>query len=1035
MIWRPRAVLGVAGVLGICALGETACGRNPVKRSEVAVPDPTPTSPLTLRSDRPLALGLGAGKKREVGIDLSRGRFVHVTATQEDLDVKVEVRDPSDVALATVDRPDGTAGPEELFLVAESSGRFVLEISAWDDPPGDGEVALRIEASRPAGREDRRRAWAQSAYSRARAAERNAETPEDRAAVVAGYGEAASLWRRIGDAERETWALDRAGRIEVADPKTRRLGIAKLQLAVDRYPKSHSRLCAGMYSALGSALRKEGDLAGAGRSYERAIGILERLGDAKEVALNFNNLALTRSEEGRVDEPLRIYAGAIETLKTSGTTVPLARVHFNRGNLYWTLGAWHRAVEDHRRALDLLEGLEEPELQAQILNKLGDDLWEIGERGPALERFRRSVLLWRDLEEDHGLAVALNSLGLAELELDRPDAAFAAFSEAAGQMDRAGSPAERAIVLTHLGRTLERLGQPGHARSYLDQAIALGEEGPSATALSGAFLGIARLERLAGRLDVAERWAERAVGEIEARVEGIERPDLRAALVADRREPYGFLVDLLAERHAHEPGRGFDEKAFAVHERLEARVLLELLAAGRFSLDPAAASSLARLAGTINRIHLEQMSRPISSERPRSIVGGQSLGLLLSDYAQKAEAVGTRTGSARSPAPAPALAAVGERLLDDGTLLLEIHLGEESSVLWAVTRSTRRLVKLPAKGIIEQAAEAAFEGLERSRFEVEQVAAEEAAARLSDLLLAPVADLLASRRLVFVVSGKLSQVPFGALPEPTSLGVSPARRKPLILGHEVVTVPSVGVLALLRERRRRTEARRTLAVIADPVFEETDSRLRALGASAVRERLTAGLRTPLRRLEFAGREAEGIVALARSSQPFLALGLAANRSLIARGALADFRILHFATHGLYDDAYPELSALALSSYDESGRPVDGLVRAYEWVNLDLRADLVVASACRTALGGKGALGQLGLTQAFFQAGARQVVVSVWDVEDRATSELMEHFYRALLIERRTPAAALRQAQLRLLLSERWSAPAFWAGFVLAGDWA
>lgn len=1015
---RPRARPPVAWVLGFCALVETGCGKNPV-----------------LRVGEPLALRLGKEETRRVAIDLSRGRFVQVSIGQEELDLKVEVRDPSGIALMTVDRPGGTDRPEDLLLVAESGGRFVLEISAWD-PRSAGEVALRLVASRPTEPEDRLRARAQAAYSLARAAERKAETPEDRAAVLGGYGEAASLWRRLGDSEWEAWALYRSGRVETADSTTRRSGIEKLRRAVDLYPKPGAdRHRANALSALASALHEEGDAAGAGRSYERAIEILEALGEAREVASNVNNLALIRLGEGRMDESLQLYTRAIEILKATGTAGPLAELHFNRGNLYWKVGAWRRAVDDHRRALNLVEEGDDPALKAKLLTKLGDDLQEIGEKEEALERFRQSVSLWRELKDDQGLAVALNSLGLAELESDRPKAALAAFSEAAGRMEHAGDLADRAIILTHLGRTLETLGQSGRARLHFDQAIALGEKGPAASALSGAFLGIARLERLAGRLGAAERWAERAVGKIEARVEGIERPDLRAALVADRREPYDFLIRLLAERHLREPGRGFDEKAFAVHERLEARGLLELLAAGRRSLDPAAAASLALLAGSINRLHLEQVSGPISTGRPARTDAGVSLGLLLSDYAQKAETAGSRRKVSESPAPTPALGTVGERLLDDDTLLLKLHLGKERSVLWAVSRSARRLVELPAKKVIERAAEAAFEGLMRSKFEVERPSAEEAAARFSDLLLSPVADLLAQRRLVFVVSGKLSRVPFGALPEPASGSASSGGREPLILKHEVVTVPSAGVLALLRGRRERPAARRTLAVVADPVFDPTDPRLRIFGAAPGEERIRTGFQPPWRRLAFAGREAERILALARPSRPFAALGLAANRSLIARGDLADFRILHFATHGLYDDAYPELSALALSPWDENGRPADGLVRAYEWVNLDLRADLVVASACRTALGGKGALGQLGLTQAFFEAGARQVVVSVWDVEDRATSELMEHFYRALLVEQRTPVAALRQAQLRLLQSGRWRAPAFWAGFVLAGDWA
>ncbi|HSS75487.1 MAG TPA: CHAT domain-containing protein, partial [Thermoanaerobaculia bacterium] len=140
-------------------------------------------------------------------------------------------------------------------------------------------------------------------------------------------------------------------------------------------------------------------------------------------------------------------------------------------------------------------------------------------------------------------------------------------------------------------------------------------------------------------------------------------------------------------------------------------------------------------------------------------------------------------------------------------------------------------------------------------------------------------------------------------------------------------------------------------------------------------------------------------------------------------------------HGLVNDLYPELSALSLSTFDASGRPADGQLRAYEVSNLRLNADLVVLSACRTALGEEvGGEGLVGLTQGFLHAGAARLVVSLWDVSDLATSELMKHFYLALLHEKLSPAQALRKAQIALRQQDRWHAPYYWAGFVLQGEW-
>jgi len=156
---------------------------------------------------------------------------------------------------------------------------------------------------------------------------------------------------------------------------------------------------------------------------------------------------------------------------------------------------------------------------------------------------------------------------------------------------------------------------------------------------------------------------------------------------------------------------------------------------------------------------------------------------------------------------------------------------------------------------------------------------------------------------------------------------------------------------------------------------------------------------------------------------------------VTGGKLARFPILHFATHGLLRQDHPELSALVLSRFDPAGRPQDGYLRVPDIERLSLPADLVVLSACETALGRQTAgEGMEGLPQAFFTAGASRVLVSLWQVEDSSTAALMESFYRRLLRDRLPAAQALRKAQLAIRAQPRWSAPRFWAGFVLEGDW-
>ncbi|MCG8459479.1 MAG: CHAT domain-containing protein, partial [Holophagales bacterium] len=182
-------------------------------------------------------------------------------------------------------------------------------------------------------------------------------------------------------------------------------------------------------------------------------------------------------------------------------------------------------------------------------------------------------------------------------------------------------------------------------------------------------------------------------------------------------------------------------------------------------------------------------------------------------------------------------------------------------------------------------------------------------------------------------------------------------------------------------------------------------------------------------------EAERIVTVTPGAETLLALGADASRALVENGALSAFDVVHFATHGVIDTETPALSGLLLSQRDPAGRPSPGFLHLRDIYQLRFEAELVVLSGCRTALGpvvrGEGLVG---LVRGFRYAGARRVLASLWPVEDRATAELMGHFYRALWQEGAPPSRALAEAQRQLAGSRRFRDPYYWSGFVLMGDW-
>jgi CHAT domain-containing protein len=456
----------------------------------------------------------------------------------------------------------------------------------------------------------------------------------------------------------------------------------------------------------------------------------------------------------------------------------------------------------------------------------------------------------------------------------------------------------------------------------------------------------------------------------------------------------------------------------------------------------------------------------------------KELEMLLTQYQEvqgQIRARSPRYAALTQPQPL-GLKEIQQQVLDQDTLLLEYALGTERSFLWAVTPTSISSFELPNRADIETTARRVYNLLtarsQRIRFETAQERQarirqadevyRETAAQLSEILLGPVADQLGTKRLLIVADGALQYLSFAALPKPgirdktTDNGQRTTDNRPLIVDHEIVSLPSASVLAVLRrELVGRQPATQAVAVLADPVFSLDDERVKRLfarsGGNPILYKPTSDQRPaasdPLvrsarqvgigqfDRLRFSRREAEQTVALAPKEKNLKALDFAANRAAATSEQLSQYRAVHFATHGLINSEHPELSGIVLSLVDERGQPQDGFLRLHEIYNLKLPAEVVVLSACQTALGKeiKGE-GMVGLTRGFMYAGAARVVASLWDVADESTAELMRRFYHGMLREGLRPAAALRAAQVALWKQRRWAAPYYWAAFVPQGEW-
>jgi CHAT domain-containing protein/tetratricopeptide (TPR) repeat protein len=442
-----------------------------------------------------------------------------------------------------------------------------------------------------------------------------------------------------------------------------------------------------------------------------------------------------------------------------------------------------------------------------------------------------------------------------------------------------------------------------------------------------------------------------------------------------------------------------------------------------------------------------------------------------------------RTGSPRyaaMTAPQPlSLADVQQKVLDDNTVLLEYSLGADRSYLFAVTRGGVALFKLPPRSNVDKLATdfraqlippklqrrivgidiAADQqrGLGLVQGPSENLSAFVAASNaLYKAVIEPATSLIGAKRLLIVADGALNYVPFEAIVK-TADGADYASLSYLVKTNEIVYAPSASVIAAIRQSGAKPPGKGFLAV-ADPVFSSSDPRAKGAGTvasqsgdearglglgleSAVSDvagnQTASGKGLQLARLNGTRTEADAIAKIARKSGGTADewLDLEASEDNVRSRDISGYRVVHIATHGLLDAERPQFSGVVLSLV--GNKTNDGFLRTDEIFNLRLGAPIVMLSACETGLGKeKRGEGVIGLTRAFIYAGAPTVGVSLWSVADQSTAELMTDFYQRLLGSPGSagPAAAMRDAQLALIAGKKYSAPFYWAPFVLVGEW-
>lgn len=773
----------------------------------------------------------------------------------------------------------------------------------------------------------------------------------------------------------------------------------------------------------------------------KARELYQSINDKNGEMLANTTLELAPSGAGNESPRIEVRRKAIEVFQSTGDRQSEATALNSLGSSYQSVEQYEIAINYYEEALKLSQAIGSVDGATATTLQLAITYFKNNKLDQALRYYELCLELARSVGNARDEAYALT--GIAEIY-----AAKGLHKEAAAQYQKVlkfyeliGDLRGQAMALNGYGDSLLQLGQKQEALDVYNRALSFSEDVGERGILISALYDLARANLELGSPDTALPFIQRSLDIIEDLRANVESPEFRVSYFSGLQQHYELCINILMQLEKLKPGQGFAAKALAVSERGRARLLIELVTESRSNLrtgaDPQLLEQERKLRGLLRVQAAYRIDLSLNRKDEAEIADAENkVAQLRADYQAVLAQLNRQQPRLFSLEHAPPLdlQRIQTELGASDTMLLEYSLGETSSYLWAVTSDSLKFYELPGRQSVEDAAREYYEALSARQETEGQTAKDyqdsvqaankllaEKAAHLSGILLGPLAGQLGTRRLLVVAEGALQYIPFDALPVPGANTL-------LLETNEVVVLPSFSTLIAIRGKQNRsTSTRKLVAVIADPVFSGNDARMQLNAKSLDKGQFS--------RLTHASEEADAISGVAPWATTLVAKGFAATRETAMSSDVGQYQIVHFATHAFEDTKHPELSSVVLTLVDPHGEQIDGVMPLHDIYSLDLSAELTVLSACQTALGKETrGEGLVGLTHGFMSAGSKSVVASLWKVDDRATAVLMAYFYEAMLKQGMSPAAALRSAKLKMMRDKNWSAPYYWAGFVVQGEY-
>lgn len=976
--------------------------------------------------------------------------FFEIVCERKGTDVGLTVYSPNSAVISNSNAPSGFAGNDILVFIAEKSGIYKVEVRSRRPGNFTGKYTIKIKTKQKAVQTDLIRFQAMKMVGSVRFAISGIDDRTPKAESAMGVlKKALLLFEEIGDLQGQAITL-----FHIADIYSNEYGLEKP--AIEFFEKSlaiwkklddpaNLSIC---LTAAANEYRLNGQNEKSESYFKQAIEINHSTNNSHGNAVVFSLLCRFYNDTGYFQKG---FENCRESLKITLDTDPLTD-YFT----YQALGALSGNTGDMVNAeKNIYLGFERVKVVKDIINPIrfarslggvAGIYYQKKDYKKAIENYTSALSISEKVNRPVFTSLFLMQLGESYYLLKDYEKVIE-YGERSLQLLRLHDPRRRQAALTLLGKTYGMVKQTEKARSFLFEAIAVNRQNNDRYAASECLYELSAIEKRSENLSEAHNYINQAITNMEILRADLLGKNQRSSYNSILKIYYELEIEILVKTYEKTNLIRYLEQAWQKQEKIRARSLLENFIENGLSLNKVVSNNffikekqlLENVAAAENkRLEAERTKNPevLRSAELNLQKAMDELQILQEDLRRK-----NPKFSALNQTKDFSFADV-QNTLSNETAMLEFSVGEEQTYLWLIKKSAVNIYKLPSRETIGKTALDYYNLLTNKTADYSTIAA--TSKELSRMILSPLKDDIPEiKSLVVVPDGSLQLIPFSTL----TLNFE-ADFRPLIEQFEIVSLPSFSSLAYMRENKDKIKipAEKFLAVIADPIFHIDDERLGdkskkpIFKADSVKDsaKLAEALRDfgidKLSRLPFTNIEAREIQKLA-PQKTTLALGENASRQRFLSGEFEAFKILHFATHGFLNQKNPDLSGLVLSLYNKNLQTQNGFLRVIDLYSVRLNAELVVLSACQTGLGKEVAgEGIIGLTHGFMFAGSARVISSLWKVEDSATAELMKRFYYEMLVNERTPTAALRSAQNQLRTIPRFKNPRYWAGFTLNGDW-